>query len=256
MWLLHTGREGKLISFTCIGQKAEPTYWLLTLIKHQKLKHYGLSIPWARKPVWFGLMLFNQKGERFEKELTFDDNLKIQDCLFPVSILSEVILPKQNPIPSSKDQQLSILINESWGLQASIVHCMCLCNDFMLFKLFSWLVVDNSDSVIYSILLYLFICIGIFLSKQLFRMSWMCMAFSSVEISVWYPCSHISHYSCHPVGAILSKTIQSSSTNFNEILPIHFPICNKASYHRPNRLGTEKNLKYLIFKVGCTLFLS
>lgn len=80
------------------------------------MKHYVLSIPWARKPVWFGLVLFNQKGERFEKELTLDGTLKAQDCLFPASLLSEVVLPKQNSISCSKDQQLSILINEFWGL--------------------------------------------------------------------------------------------------------------------------------------------
>lgn len=38
---------------------------------------------------------------------------------------------------------------------SSIVHCMCLRNDFMLFKLFYWLTVDPSDSPIYSVSLYL-----------------------------------------------------------------------------------------------------
>lgn len=57
-----------------------------------------------------------KKGERFEKELALDGTLKAQGCLFPVSLSSEVLLPKQNPTSCSKDQQLSILINEFCGL--------------------------------------------------------------------------------------------------------------------------------------------
>lgn len=153
---------------------AEPTCGLISLIKHQKLKNYVLSIPWARKPVWFGLVLFNQKGERFEKELTLDGTPKTQDCSFPMSILSEVVLPKQNPFQTNRINKCPFWLMDLEVFKPLLFIVCAFCNDFMLFKLFSWLAVDTSDSSIYSILLYLFrvfICIWMFLSKQLFSMS-------------------------------------------------------------------------------------
>lgn len=66
--------------------------------------------------IWFGVIQSKRWEVCYIKELTLDGNPKTQNCLFPVSILSEVILPKQNLILCPKDQQLSILINESWSL--------------------------------------------------------------------------------------------------------------------------------------------